>query len=89
MSGADERALDGLDAVALARAIRDRHVSALEVVEHSLAQIATLDGAVNAFTVTLGERARRQALAADRDLRTSRAVGPLHGVPVAIRITSG
>ncbi len=57
--------------------------TAVEVVEQALARIAQRDGALNAFSVVLGDRARREA--AERDALPETERGALHGVPVAVK----
>jgi amidase len=65
----------------LAAAIRARQVSATEVLEAHLAQIAAHNPTLNAI-VTLGaEQARQRAQAADAALARGSVWGPLHGVP--------
>lgn len=73
------------DAVALARAIRAGELSPVEAVETTFAAIAEIDPAVNAFTVLLPEEARREARRAEVTLRSGKPLGPLHGVPVAVK----
>jgi amidase len=69
----------------LATLIRDRRVSAAEVLEAHLANIARHNPALNAI-VTLDERgARRRAREADAALARGEVWGPLHGVPVTIK----
>lgn len=60
-------------------------VSARELAEASLARIAELDGSLNAFTVVLREQALAEADDRDRLRAAGDALGPLHGVPVAIK----
>jgi Asp-tRNA(Asn)/Glu-tRNA(Gln) amidotransferase A subunit family amidase len=77
--------LHALDAGALAGLIRSRQVSPVEVVDASLARIAALDGSLNACTVVLDADARAGAREAERRMGTGDQLGPLHGVPVAIK----
>lgn len=65
----------------LARSIRNREVSAVEVLEAHLERIRAWNPAVNAvLTLDVGG-ARKRAEAADRALDQGRVWGPLHGVP--------
>ncbi len=87
MTGASESLLEG-SAGEIAAAVRDRAVSATEIVEASLARIAATDGVVNAFTDLTPDRARRRAAALDLHLaRTDAATDalPLLGVPFAVK----
>ena len=63
----------------------DGQVTSRELVEHSLAEIARLDPAVNAFSAVLHDEARAEADRLDATLRDGAPAGPLHGVPIAIK----
>ena len=65
----------------LARLIRNRDVSAVEVLEAHLERIRAWNPAVNAVLTLDVEGARKRAEAADRALDQGRVWGPLHGVP--------
>jgi amidase len=69
----------------LARLIRERHVSAVEVLEAHLAQIERHNPALNAIVTLDADGARRRALEADGELRRGGPVGPLHGVPITLK----
>jgi amidase len=73
------------DAARLAEAIRLGRISSREAVAASLERLAAVNGAVNAVTVVLAEEALATADQADRDLRSGKLLGPLHGVPVTIK----
>ncbi|AWN38081.1 AtzE family amidohydrolase [Methylobacterium radiodurans] len=66
---------------AVAEAVAAGRVSARTVTEATLARIAALDPAVNAFTDVTAARARARAEAVD----AGRVRGPLAGVPVAVK----
>src|SRR5215212_4116740 len=87
-----------LPAVELARRIRAKQLSAVEVLETHLAQIERVNPRVNAIITLVADQAIAQAHAADTALARGDAVGPLHGLPIAhkdlvdtkgIRTTSG
>jgi hypothetical protein len=65
----------------LATAIRAGHVSATEVLEAHLAQIATHNPTLNAIVTMDAERARERAREADKALARGEIWGSLHGVP--------
>ncbi len=69
----------------LARAIRAREASVLEIVDAHLARIAREDPALNAIVTLDEERARAKARAADEALARGGAIGPLHGVPFTLK----
>jgi Asp-tRNA(Asn)/Glu-tRNA(Gln) amidotransferase A subunit family amidase len=70
----------------LAKLIRARKVSPVEVVEAHLRRIERLNPALNAI-VTLSPRALDQARAAELDLISGKQVGLLHGVPLTVKDT--
>jgi amidase len=70
-------------AVELARLIRARDLSARDVVGAHLAQIARVNPALNAIVTLVADQAMERARLADEDLAHGRAVGPLHGLPIA------
>ena len=69
----------------MVRAVRAGKVTAQALVENALHQIATLDATLNAFCTLTADRARAEALEIDRRVAAGERVGPLAGVPVAIK----
>jgi len=69
----------------LATAIRADHVSATEVLEAHLAQIATHNPTLNAVVTLDAEQAHKQAREADEALARGEVWGPLHGVPFTLK----
>jgi amidase len=72
-----------LTATEMARRIRAKELSAIEVMEAHLEQIERVNPKVNAIVTFLPEQAREQARAADKALAQGEDVGPLHGLPIA------
>jgi amidase len=72
-----------LTATEIARLVRAKEVSAVEVMEAHLARIDRLNKEVNAIVTLLPERALDGARTADDILARGLPVGPLHGLPVA------
>jgi amidase len=70
-------------AVQLAAMLRAKDVSAREVMQAHLAQIARVNPAVNAVVTLVADRALADAAAADEDLAHGKVRGPLHGLPIA------
>jgi aspartyl-tRNA(Asn)/glutamyl-tRNA(Gln) amidotransferase subunit A len=64
---------------------RDRTLSPVEVTQACLRRIETYDPALNAFMTVLDELALEQAAKAETELAAGRDLGPLHGIPVAIK----
>ncbi len=73
-------------ATELAEAIRSRRVSAREATQSVLARIDAVNPRINALAAVHHEAAQAAAEAADAALARGEAVGPLHGVPVSIKI---
>lgn len=74
------------DAVELAGLIRDREVSATEVMTAFLSQIERVNPKVNAICTLVGEEAAlRAAKEADERLARGQTPGPLHGLPHAVK----
>ena len=72
-----------MSAVELAKKIRKREFSALEVMEAHLAQIEKVNPQVNAIVTILPELALKNAKMADEKLSRGIDPGPLHGLPIA------
>src|SRR5271156_5573261 len=73
-------------AVDMVDAIRTRKLSAREVMQAHLKQIARVNARVNAMvTMVSEEQLMAQAAAADEALANGKWLGPLHGLPVAVK----
>lgn len=68
-----------------ARMVRYGEISASELTDAHLSRIAVGDRPLNAFTVVLHEQARDEAAQRDAALARGENVGPLHGVPLAVK----
>jgi Asp-tRNA(Asn)/Glu-tRNA(Gln) amidotransferase A subunit family amidase len=69
----------------LARLVRERAISPVEVVDGTLERIADLNGHLHAFLTVSARRARDDARRAERDVLAGRELGPLHGVPFTVK----
>jgi len=69
----------------LAGLIRARTVSPVEVVQAYLARIDRWSAALGAYVTVCRERAQEEARAAEQALGHGAPVGPLHGVPFAVK----
>ena len=69
----------------IAQAIRNREVSAVEVVQAHLDRIGEVNGRLNAVVMLCAERALDEARAADAASARGGEVGPLHGVPMTLK----
>src|ERR1700736_2691668 len=74
-----------LPAHKLAEAIAARRLSPVDVVAAFLDGIAAQDAKLHAFVEVYADEARLAAEAADKAIRSGHAVGPLHGVPIALK----
>jgi Asp-tRNA(Asn)/Glu-tRNA(Gln) amidotransferase A subunit family amidase len=72
-------------ALEMARQVRQRQISAVELAELHLAKIDGLNPRLNAFVHVDAERARLEARQADAAVSKGEVLGPLHGVPMSIK----
>ena len=72
-------------ATELARRIKAGELSPVEVVENSLARIDEVNPSLNCFCFTYPEEAMEKARAAEQAVAAGVPLGPLHGVPIAIK----
>src|SRR6266849_5699190 len=79
------RPMQWAQASELAAAVADGRASAAAVVGAALARIAKLDRVLNAFTAVLEARAFAKAEAIDAARASGRRLGPLGGVPFAVK----
>jgi AtzE family amidohydrolase len=69
----------------IARAVNDGKITAARVVEEALATISTRDPILNAFTAVTDARARARAKELDGKRAQGQPLGPLAGVPFAVK----
>jgi amidase len=74
-----------LPAAEAARRLRRGEVSSVELLQHLLARIERLDGALNAVVVRDFERALARAREADAARAAGVSWGPLHGLPMTVK----
>src|SRR4029077_16084998 len=73
-------------AVDMARLIREKKLSAREVMQAHLKQIGRVNAKVNAVvTLVAEEQLMAQAAAADESLAKGKLLGALHGMPVGVK----
>lgn len=72
-------------ALEIARAVRSRRITATQVTETLLAQIAVTHGRINAFTAVTRDRALAEASVVDAAIAAKRDPGPLAGAPYAVK----
>jgi aspartyl-tRNA(Asn)/glutamyl-tRNA(Gln) amidotransferase subunit A len=69
----------------LSAAIAAHRASPVDVVQAHLARIDALDPRLSAFVELYGADARLAAEAAHKAIRSGHGIGPLHGIPIAIK----
>ncbi|GAA1109785.1 amidase [Kribbella jejuensis] len=74
-----------MTATELARALRSGEASVTEIVDAALRRTHELNPTLNAFTLIDDEGARAAAKEADDQLAAGIDLGPLHGIPVAVK----
>ena len=74
-----------LRSASLVKAIADGELTAVEVLQTSIARIEATDGRVNAFTDKIYARARREAVAVDAMRARGEILPPLAGLPYAVK----
>ncbi|WP_164938942.1 AtzE family amidohydrolase [Bradyrhizobium guangdongense] len=74
-----------MTAADIAKAVSGGKMSALDATEAALARIKQHDTILNSFTDVTADRARAKARAIDADIAAGKTVGPLAGVPFAVK----
>jgi aspartyl-tRNA(Asn)/glutamyl-tRNA(Gln) amidotransferase subunit A len=74
-----------LSATELSVAISARKLSPVEVTEAFLDRIAAQDQQLHAYIDVYADDAKQAAEAADKAIRSGHQIGPLHGVPIALK----
>ena len=73
------------DATTLAARVRDRAISAVELLDHYVARVERYNPDINAVVCMQLDKARSRAKAADDALARGESWGPLHGVPMTVK----
>jgi aspartyl-tRNA(Asn)/glutamyl-tRNA(Gln) amidotransferase subunit A len=74
-----------MSAAGIADAVAGGKMTALDATEAALARIKQHDTTLNSFTDVTADRARAKARAIDADIAAGKTVGPLAGVPFAVK----
>ncbi len=72
-------------AAEIAHRVTERSLTAVEVIETTLERIARHDKVLNSFTAIAADRARARAARIDAARQAGQRVGPLAGVPFAVK----
>ena len=76
-------------AAELARRVRTRDLSPVEIVDAFLERVAARNPSITAFVHVAAEDARNEAVRAEREVMSGAALGPLHGIRTAIKDLNG
>ena len=82
---AERNGITRLSAVELRQLIGRRELSPVEILDAFIARIEALNPAINAMTATCFARARKEAREAECAAQAGDALGPLHGLPFAVK----
>ena len=85
ISRASGEGIAWMSASELGRLIRQRELSAAEVLDATIERIEARNPSINAIVYKGYDDARQAAVAADQAIRSGREVGALQGVPVVIK----
>ena len=74
-----------LSAVELAKKIREKEISCIELLQHYLSRVDKYNESINAIVVDLREQALEEAKRLDNMVASGEQLGPLHGVPMTVK----
>ena len=74
-----------LSAVELAKKIREKEISCVELLQHYLSRVDKYNESINAIVVDLREQALEEAKRLDNMVASGEHLGPLHGVPMTVK----
>jgi aspartyl-tRNA(Asn)/glutamyl-tRNA(Gln) amidotransferase subunit A len=69
----------------LSRQIREGNLSPVALTEHLLSRIEALNGPLHAFNLVVADRAMIEAQASEAQVKAGLDIGPLHGIPYAVK----
>jgi aspartyl-tRNA(Asn)/glutamyl-tRNA(Gln) amidotransferase subunit A len=81
----DKNELTRLSLTQAARLIQTREISPLELVDAYLNRIHAVNDRIAAYITAYDEQARQVARAAEMLVRADHVLGPLHGIPIALK----
>lgn len=80
-----EGPLHYLSLTEVARLVRERAISPTELTAYMLERIASLDAGLHSYALVMTDSAMKDAERAEKALAGGKTIGPLHGVPVAVK----
>ena len=69
----------------LSHLIKNRSVSPVEATQAYLDRIEEIDGKLNSFITVCTEESLKQAKQAETEIKNGRHLGPMHGIPIAVK----
>ena len=69
----------------LSNLIKNRSVSPVEATQAYLDRIEEIDGKLNSFKTVCTEESLKQAKQAETEIKNGRHLGPMHGIPIAVK----
>ncbi|MCH8744182.1 MAG: amidase [Chloroflexi bacterium] len=81
----DAKQIPFLSATELSTLIADKEVSPVEATQAYLDRISEVDVKLNSYITLCGEEALSQAKQAEQEISAGRYLGPMHGIPVAVK----
>ena len=81
----DQLSLNRQSLTQAANSIANGNITSTELIEAYLTQIQKLNPTLNAYITVLEQEARNQAQEADLAVKNNHVLGPLHGIPIAIK----
>jgi len=85
MRNASDIDLTSLPAHVLSAEVSSRRLSPVDLIEAAIVRIQATEPRLHAFVETYFDDARLAAEGADKAIRSGHAVGPLHGLPIALK----
>jgi amidase len=69
----------------ISKQIQSRQISSVEATQAQLKRIEQLDGSLKSYATVMADHALADAQAADKAIGAGHILGPLHGVPIAVK----
>ena len=69
----------------LSRELKNKTISPVELVEHMLSRIESIDQRLNSYATICADRAIKEARQAEREILAGQYRGRLHGVPLSVK----
>ena len=69
----------------ISKQIQSRQMSSVEATQAQLKRIEQLDGSLKSYATVMADHALADAQAADKAIGAGHILGPLHGVPIAVK----